>query len=132
MYQLIDGQQRMTTIFLVVCAIRGQLAELGEEPPESLQKIIRDVSADPTTGDDVSKYRLVLQYEDSHDILERIADPGGLQPNGDSATTSMRNIMGAYENIRQFLRTNFPNDGHDLKRFRVAFLQRIKLIRIEE
>ena len=34
-YQLIDGQQRMTTIFLVVCAIRGQLAELGVEKAHS-------------------------------------------------------------------------------------------------
>jgi len=129
-YQLIDGQQRMTTIFLIVCAIRDQLQGLGQEAPESLRKIIRDVAADPKTGDDVSKYRLVLQYEDSHDILEQIADPGEPQSNGDNATASMRNIMAAYQSIRQFLRTNFRDDGQDLKRFRVAFLQRVKLIRI--
>lgn len=129
-YQLIDGQQRMTTIFLVVCAIRDQLEELRETPPESLRKIIRDVTADPVTGDDVSKYRLVLQYEDSHDILERIADPGEPSPNGQNATASMRQIMEAYQSIRQFLRVNFDSDATELKKFRVAFLQRVKLIRI--
>lgn len=129
-YQLIDGQQRMTTIFLVVCAIRDQLEELGETAPESLRKIIRDVAADPVTGDDVSKYRLVLQYEDSHDILERIADPGEPRPNGNGATASMRHIMEAYQSIRQFLRANFGTDVAELKKFRVAFLQRVKLIRI--
>ena len=129
-YQLIDGQQRMTTIFLVVCAVRDQLEELGETAPESLQKIIRDVAPDPVTGDDVSKYRLVLQYEDSHDVLERIASPGEPHPNGGTATASMRHIMNAYQCIRQFLRVNFHEDAQELKKFRVAFLQRVKLIRI--
>ena len=34
--ELIDGQQRMTTLFLTLCAIRDRIKELGEEPPGAL------------------------------------------------------------------------------------------------
>ena len=39
-YDLIDGQQRMTTIFLFLCAIRDVLLALGEAPRKSLKAMI--------------------------------------------------------------------------------------------
>ena len=44
--ELIDGQQRMTTLFLALCAIRDGLEELGEKPPGALQPQIAATSTD--------------------------------------------------------------------------------------
>ena len=34
--ELIDGQQRMTTLFLVLCAIRDRICELGQTPSAAI------------------------------------------------------------------------------------------------
>ena len=54
-YQLIDGQQRLTTIYVTICAIRDQLVQLGEAATQSLQTIIKSVSMDRRTMEDVSR-----------------------------------------------------------------------------
>ena len=36
--ELIDGQQRMTTLFLTLCAIRDRIKELKEQPPGPLEE----------------------------------------------------------------------------------------------
>ncbi len=71
-FQLIDGQQRMTTIYLVLCAAHDAIRDAGDQPTRVLQAQISDVYADPRTGDDIERHRLTLQYEDSDGILEKI------------------------------------------------------------
>src|SRR5579863_873319 len=39
-YDLIDGQQRMTTIFLTLCALRDRLRLLGETKIATIQNLI--------------------------------------------------------------------------------------------
>ena len=70
--ELIDGQQRMTTLFLTLCGIRDRIGSLGEEPPGGLKPQIAAVTTDPS-GLDHFRYRLDLQYEDSGNILVHIA-----------------------------------------------------------
>jgi uncharacterized protein with ParB-like and HNH nuclease domain len=43
-FELIDGQQRATTIFLVLCAIRDRLTELDEKLPDDLPSQIASSS----------------------------------------------------------------------------------------
>ena len=68
-FQLIDGQQRMTTIYLILCAARDALIDAGEMPTRVLQGQISDAYSDPKTGEDVERHRLTLQYEDSDGVL---------------------------------------------------------------
>ena len=63
-FDLIDGQQRMTTLFVILCAIRDRIAVLGDKPSGALEKMIADSSPD-LRGQDVFRYRLDLQYADS-------------------------------------------------------------------
>ena len=51
-FQLIDGQQRMTTIYLVLCGIRDLLVEMNEAPNDTLKAQI----ASAATDDDGRKY----------------------------------------------------------------------------
>ena len=64
-FQLIDGQQRLTTIYLVLCAARDVLRDVDDRPLLALEAQISHVYSDPKTGEDVKRHRLTLQYEDS-------------------------------------------------------------------
>jgi hypothetical protein len=129
-FQLIDGQQRLTTSYLILCVIRDLLLELGTEPPATISGQISSVSMDPKTGEDVFRYRLVLQYEDSQGILEIIAGKPGSVGEVKPETSSVENIVDAYKSIREFIQANFDNDVSRIKAFAAAITLRVKLIRI--
>ena len=129
-YTLIDGQQRLTTIYLVLCGIRDELVELDEGIPEVLRGQIRDASLDPKTGEDVTRNRLDLQYEDSAGVLDLIASASQPASSIPETTSSVRNLINAYTTIRDFLNTNFQDSAVQVKKFMAAFTLRVKLIRI--
>lgn len=127
--ELIDGQQRMTTIFVALCAIRDHIKEIGQQSPMVLDGQIAAHSAD-VSGQEVKRYRLDLQYEDSGEILVRIA-----RGDGDLAvetpTRSMENILRAYRVVRQFLQRSFAADGTAARAFYGYLTNKVKLIRIQ-
>ncbi|MFZ5676729.1 MAG: DUF262 domain-containing protein [Pseudomonadota bacterium] len=127
--ELIDGQQRMTTLFLTLCSIRDRLKELGEQPSEALGHQIAATSVD-ATGHDHFRYRLDLQYEDSGDILERVAK-GTLDGPDDASTRSIANIRNAYRVALDFLKREFTHDAAALRVFYGYLINKVKLIRIQ-
>lgn len=128
-FDLIDGQQRMTTIFLFLCAIRDALRAAGKDANKSLEAMIFDIRAGDD-GMDVPSFRLLLQYEDSRDILIRIGEHGDPGTLGRDATGSMRCIAEAYRTLLAFLGDSFHDDADEIRQFFVAFIRRVKLIRI--
>lgn len=129
-YKLIDGQQRMTTIFLVFCVIRDILIELEQQPPDALKNKISAASMDPRTGEDVHRYRLTLQYEDSAGVLEKIVAGEVKVKDIDATTKSVENIINAYQSIHAFMATALENNPQKIKSFLAAFTLRVKMIRI--
>jgi uncharacterized protein with ParB-like and HNH nuclease domain len=127
-YQLIDGQQRMTTSYLVLCAIRDYLSKIEGNEIRALTPQIMATSAD-RKGRDVFRYRVALQYEDSCGVLETIAK-GEPRPNGKRATQSVRNILAAYETITEFLEEQCK-DEKAIRSFYPYFTQNVKLIRVK-
>lgn len=128
-FDLIDGQQRMTTIFLFLCAIRDRLGTLGADASGSLEKMIADTRV-ADDGNDARDYRLILQYEDSRGILERIAAGDAPVSLARTDTTSMRCIMDAYRTLSTILEERFGEEPSDLRRFFAILIRRVKLIRI--
>ncbi len=129
LYDLIDGQQRMTTLFLTLCAIRDHLTEIGATPPGALRPQIEAIATDES-GRDHSRFRLDLQYEDSGDALVRIAKGEvGWEP--ERPTRSIRNILNAYAEVRDFLRSELGADADATRAFYGYLTNRVKLIRIE-
>ena len=128
-FDLIDGQQRMTTLFLTLCAIRDRFEALGGKSPEALSPQISTTSAD-AYGRDVFRYRLDLQYEDSGDVLTRIA-----KKDKDLAaitrTRSIGNILNAYASVTAFLTQQFGDKMDALREFYGYFNSKVKLIRIQ-
>ena len=128
-YELIDGQQRMTTSFLTLCAIRDALTEVQGALPDELPSQISAASMD-WQGNTTRRERLSLQYEDSQGVLTHYAaGEWSIAPN--AGTRSISNIAGAYSTIREFLRTQCQGDSLKLRKFYAYFTSKVKLIRIE-
>jgi hypothetical protein len=130
-YELIDGQQRMTTAFITLCAIRDHFRSLA--PPISLDTLKDQIASTDVdaSGHDVHRYRVALQYEDSRGILTAIGANGSAPPDTKSPTRSVANILRAYHVVRTFLLQEFGTDEAALRKFYVFFTKNVKLIRIK-
>lgn len=127
-FDLIDGQQRMTTLFLTLCAIRDRLQELGQTPSGALGPQIAATYAN-ASGVDQFRYRLELQYEDSGDVLECLAK--GEADQVARSTRSIANILNAYQTAQAFFRREFGDDHAKLRIFYGYLTNKVKLIRIQ-
>lgn len=126
-YELIDGQQRMTTFFLIICAFKKIYKDWGLDTG-TLNGKIRDKTVN-SLGDSVNKYRLELQYKDSSNILSEISS---LNDRPANLKGSAERLFNAYENITAFIKQNFQKDKSDkLKIFFVYLYRKLKFIQIE-
>ena len=123
--ELIDGQQRTTTLFLMLCAFRNIYKErsLGTNVMDPL--IFESTLND--SGDEINKYHLELQYEESSRILEVIA-LNEERPTEMSA--SARRLLEAYQGIYQFVNDNTLCDNDELKGLFLYFFRMLKFIQI--
>lgn len=124
---LIDGQQRMTTLYITLCAIRDRLAELGAQPSSVLNSQIADAAVD-VSGEERRRYRLDLQYEDSGDALTRLADGKRIET---PSTQSMRNMQNAHHVVTRFLESEFGQDPAAVRKLYGYLTNKVKLIRIQ-
>jgi len=129
-FQLIDGQQRMTTLYLILCVIRDMLKESSASPSKVLDSQIADAAIDPRTFREVERFRVTLQYEDSQGVLDKIASGNTPLSKIPETTNSVRNVLEAYRTIREFLTTNLDTDPKRLREFHGVLTTRVKLIRI--
>ena len=124
---LIDGQQRMTTLYITLCAIRDRFAELGAQPSSVLNSQIADAAVD-VSGEERRRYRLDLQYEDSGDALTRLADGKRIET---PSTQSMRNMQNAHHVVTRFLESEFGQDPAAVRKLYGYLTNKVKLIRIQ-
>ena len=128
-FDLIDGQQRSTTSFLTLCALRDMIEETDQQVPQTLKT---QISASDTDwhGNTVERMRLDLQYDDASGVLVEYGKGKGKGAPREG-TRSIRNLANAYDTIREFLAVQFPGDAAGLRRFHGYFTNKVKLIRIE-
>ncbi|MGR3812410.1 DUF262 domain-containing protein [Jiulongibacter sp. NS-SX5] len=126
-YELIDGQQRTTTLFLIICAIKAIYKEWNLDT-DTLDRMIKDKTVN-SLGDSIDKFKLELQYKDSSNILTVISSLGDRPAN---LKGSADRLFNAYENIIAFLTQNFKKEKSDqLKKFFVYLYRKLKFIQIE-
>lgn len=128
-FELIDGQQRTTTAYLTLCAIRDGLVELEQSLPEELKGQIASSTVD-WQGESIARYRLELQYEDSGGILVQYAEGKGEDANKEQ-TRSIRNIGNAYQTVREFISSTLENDAAAIRKFHGYLTNKVKIIRIQ-
>ena len=126
-FDLIDGQQRMTIIFVVVCAVRDRLRYLGQNSSAGLDSLLATHKFDEK-GQESLQVRLDLQYDDARDLIKELVE--GRIAELRNRTRSMANIINAYETATRFFRSEFAEDTDALRAFFGYFINRVKLIRV--
>ena len=124
--ELIDGQQRTTTLFLALCAFKSVFSEFGLDHG-TIDQCIANTTLDDN-GNDVHKFHLLLQYEDASLILEQIAN--NIIPSEDTLTKSGKLLVAAYLHLRNFIASYCRNDSSEVKKFFMYFFRKIKFIQI--
>lgn len=123
--ELIDGQQRTTTLFLMLCAFRNLYALRGL-PTNVADQLLQNVRLNEN-GDEVSQLHLVLQYPDSETILQQIVSRATKRT---MTSESAKRINDAYETVYKFIEDNTEKDIDELKSFFMYFLRKLKFIQI--
>lgn len=128
-YDVIDGQQRLTTTVLTMCALRDLLKG---QPLDALQQnYLQTIEAWLYSFDMEARQvqvRLELQYEESKDFLLQMI-LGKPTPLDDTA--SIQRMREAYERIKLELQKLLSNSLNDLAEYAHYFLTRIDLVVIE-
>lgn len=130
-FQLIDGQQRLTTIYLIFCSLRDSIKKLGDTS-KAIEDLIMGVAQDINTGEDIDKYRLLLQYDtNGAKVLDNILAQKQITQDLKYSSQSAKNIFTAWEEIKQFLSENLEDNPKKLKLCSSTIANKVKLIRIE-
>ena len=130
---VIDGQQRLTTIFLILCALRSFFK--GMPQVERINDLMATSYTD-SQGDIKTSLKLEPRYENAGDVINKIvhanSDPQAVRAEIKSSDIniygSVKNILNAYDVIYRFLKNNY--DGEDkMKKYwgylanKVVFIQ---------
>ncbi|HEV7690545.1 MAG TPA: DUF262 domain-containing HNH endonuclease family protein [Hyphomonadaceae bacterium] len=126
-YELIDGQQRMTTLFIALCALRDRQRALGEQG-NAIQTLISTVRVDEQ-GAESNEARLVLQYEDAGGVVGDLV--AGRLAASKGATRSVANMAAAHKTAMAFYEREFGPDAAKLQAFFGYLINRVKLIRVQ-
>ena len=130
-FQLIDGQQRLTTIYLIFCAIRDHIQRLGDKS-KAIEDLIMGSTHDVNTGDDIDKYRLSLQYDSyGANVMKCILLGKNIDRSLLQSSQSAKNIDAAWKVIQDFVSENLEDNLKYLKYVFATISNRAKLIRIE-
>jgi len=120
-YEIIDGQQRLTTFFLLLCALK-QLFQ-GEPQVQVLSGLITTSYAD-SEGNTRTSLKLEPRYENAGEVVRKLveldADPqivrAGIQAAGIGTFGSLENLVNAYTTIHRYLKDNY-DDAVKLRKY---------------
>jgi len=113
-YEVIDGQQRLTTFFLLLCALKN----LFKNEPQ-YQTISGLISTSYTTSDGDTKTNLKLdpRYENAGEVMAKIVEvnsdydqtKNAILAAGIKTFGSLENLLNAYGFISRYLQMNYPD-----------------------
>ncbi|WP_379093349.1 DUF262 domain-containing protein [Pedobacter sp. UC225_65] len=128
-YDVIDGQQRLTTIILSLCAFRDLLKplSLGTIEKKYLQTI-EELLSDFDISTNESKLRLELQYEESKDFLNKLIQSLTYE---DELTSSIQKMQAAYFRLKTHFETYLLTGMQGFINYVQYFLTKIELVLIE-
>lgn len=120
-YEVIDGQQRLTTFFLLLCALKHVFQ--GEPQRQTVSGLISTSYTD-SDGETRTSLKLEPRYESAGEVMAKLveldADPqavrAGIQAAGIASFGSLENLVNAYGTLHRYLKDNY-DDGPKLKKY---------------
>ncbi len=128
-HDVIDGQQRLTTIILSLCAIRDLLKPLDlDKKQKKYLQTVEELLSDFDINTDETMLRLELQYAESKDFLNMLIVGDNYT---DDKTTSIIKMEQAFEKLKSHFERYLKEGVHRLITFTRYFLTKIELVLIE-
>lgn len=135
-FDVVDGQQRLTTIVISLCAIRFTLQNLvilaSEEELSTVKSELLKVVNELLYRYDIASRkhtpRLSLQYTESKDYLDKLISEKEFK---DSVTPSISKMMDAYETIIDHLKGLISDSNSTLISFVSYFLTNVEMVVIK-
>jgi uncharacterized protein with ParB-like and HNH nuclease domain len=128
-YDVIDGQQRLTTIILSLCAFRDLLKPLAlDDKQKKYLQTIEELLSDFDINTDETKLRLELQYEESKGYLSCLIECKDFEEDKSASIIKMEQ---AYGRIKDHLNSYLTIDTNSLVSYARYFLTKIELVVIK-
>lgn len=113
-YEVIDGQQRLTTFFLLLCALKHLFQ--GEPQRQTVSGLILTNYTD-SDGETQTSLKLEPRYESACEVVTKLveldADPqavrAGIQSSGIASFGSLENLLNAYSTLYRYLKDNYES-----------------------
>lgn len=120
-YEVIDGQQRLTTFFLLLCALKYLFQ--GEPQRQMIAGLISTSYVD-SDGEVCTTLKLEPRYESAGEVMAKLveldAEPmavrAGIQASGIASFGSLENLVNAYSTLYRYLKDNY-DDTAKLKKY---------------
>ena len=133
-YEVIDGQQRLTTFFLILCALKHLFSG---EPQSQLINSLISASYTNDAGDVITSLKLDPRYENASELMTKLvltaSDPASTRvailASGIPSFGSLENLVNAYDTVYRYLKDNYP-DKTSLKKFWAYLAKYVVFIQI--
>jgi hypothetical protein len=134
-YDVIDGQQRLTTFFLMLCALRNLFK--GEQHEGAISNVLANVYTNQETGDIEQRLKLEPRYENAGELVALIAATNAGPDDTRAAVRaanipnfgSLDNLMNAYATLHRTLSEKYKTVD-ELKKFWAYLANKVVFIQI--
>jgi uncharacterized protein DUF262/uncharacterized protein DUF1524 len=133
-FEVIDGQQRLTTLFLLLCVLRQRFA--GQPHRQFIENLVAASYTD-ANGDIKTTLKLEPRYEHAGELVKVLASTDGGPDTVRAAVTaatipsfgSLENLLSAYTTISRYLDENYEQLT-DLKKYWAYLAHNVIFIQI--
>lgn len=127
-FEVVDGQQRMTTLFLLLTALHNSLS--SQFDPQNTAEATTFTSLHKCIADDSSRVRLQSPFQEGTQVLQHLFSSQGSNPNVlGSLSRTQQNLVAVYGYIEDWISSNLQTK-EEIIEFSKLVMQKVYLTRL--